>query len=171
MTLILRIFWAICWFQGRPQDVPASSALLGLTLVAYALAGALISAVSLPLPQALGATLLDTSLLAAFAYAALRLRGRPARFTQTLTALAGSLTVIAALSIPLTWWLYALQSAGSDAGAPLVLLLVVQLWSIGVIGHVMRHALEVSLPFALAVAIVFFALAVQILNQLFAPAS
>jgi hypothetical protein len=169
MSLLLRVFWAICWFRGRPQDIPASPALLGVTLATYALAGALISLVTLPLPQAVGATLLDTSLLAGFVYAALQLRGYPGRFTQTLTALAGSLALIAWLSIPLTWWLYALQVSGSDARFPLLLLLLVQLWSIGVIGNVLRHSLEVSLPFALAVSLAYFILAVQILNRLFAP--
>jgi hypothetical protein len=171
MGALFRAFLAISLLRSGPQELPASSVLLALSIVVYALVGVLLSLISLPWGSAVLASLLDTLLLVAFGYTVLNLRGLAARLTQTLTALAGSLALLGIVSLPLTAWLYQAESTVGDAGVASFLLLVILLWNILLIAHILRHAVNISFPLGLVVSVAYLSFSLAVLDKLFATAA
>lgn len=169
MLALLKAFLAISVLRAAPQDLPASSMLLILAVLVYAMVGLVLSVITLPWGSAVLASLLDTMLLVAFGYTALTLRGLSARFIQTATALTGSLAVLGIVSLPLTVWLYQAEILHMDSGIPSGLLFAVLLWNVMVIAHIFRHALNATLGIALAISIAYLVVSLTILNALFAP--
>jgi hypothetical protein len=167
MEALFKAFLAISLFRSAPQDLPASSALLRVAVLAYALVGLLLAAISLSWSNALLASLLDTVLLLAFGYIVLNLKGLFARLQQTLTALAGGLALVGLVSLPITAWQYWADTHGADAGLPRLLQHGITIWYIVLVGHVLRHALDVSLPLALVFSIAYMFISVSILYSLF----
>lgn len=168
---ILRTYFDICRLRLRPQDLPASQPLLATTLAAYTLTSALSALQTLPGGLAALAALLDVLLLTLLTDVALRMRGRRARFTQTLIALAGSGTVLSLLALPVLAGLSA-----ADTGDALRFLLSnawlgLLVWNVVVIAHIARHALSTSFSTGVGIAILYFALALAAFSLLPAPAS
>lgn len=156
MVALLNLFWDICLLRKRPQDVPASEDLLKLTLLTYAGSGLL--AILLSLQQAgvgtaLLLTLADVALLAALTYAVLYMLGYLARFTQTLTALAGVGTLLQLIATPLGLWYQRSLVADGAAAMPALLWLLLLIWSIAVTAHILRHAFSVSYGFGVLYAL------------------
>ena len=142
-------FFLICQLRWRPQDLPASSVLLILSLGVYALVSMMLSLFQLSIPLAILSALLDTSLLILLTSSLLATVHYSARINQTLTALAGTNSILGILSIPLLFWLKQLQLQPSEIALPELLLLGLIVWNIVVYAHILRHALEV--PFFIGV--------------------
>lgn len=140
---------------------------MGLTLVGHALSATLLSNVVLPFWEALLAGLLDTLLLSALTLSVLHLQRLPNRFKQTLTALAGTSTLIGVVAIPLSSWLYLAHEASRDTTAPALLTLLLIGWSLTVAAHILRHALSTVFIMGLVLAMVFYWITVNILNAIF----
>jgi hypothetical protein len=136
--LLIR-FLEICVLRAGPQDLPASYVLLGIATAAYMLAGvlALISAYgpAVTFSQAI----LDGALLGGYTWGLLRLKGRAERFVQTFTALTGTGALLGFVALPFVQGAF---DAGAGSGSVGIALLVLFFWSIAVIGHVYRHALD-----------------------------
>jgi hypothetical protein len=90
--------------------------------------------------------ILETVLLVAFGYAAVWTRGFEERATQTITALTGTGALIYIILIPL---LLLPQDIFN------LLLLIIAIWSIAIIGHILRHALEIGFFWGLGIAFLF----------------
>ncbi len=169
MNRLLRFFLDLCLLKAAPQDAPASQGLLGLTLVAYVLVGLAAGVRVLGgAGSALSASLVDALVLLATIWVALQLRGRSARFAQTATALLGSGALLTALALPLQ----PLAGADTDGGSGLVQLagilgIGLMIWIQIVIGHILRHALEVPLIMGVLLAIAYMFLANELLAALF----
>ena len=92
------------------------------------------------------------------------------RIRRTLTALFGAGAVLQLLAFPLSAW--------PEFGLPLELpwtfrvvgLILIQLWSIAVYGHILARALSRSFGMGVALAVVFFLLSYEIVGRL-VPAS
>ena len=84
---LFRAYFSICTFRRGPQDLPAAAALLLLSLCLYGLSSVAMVLPARALPAALLAGCVDTGLLLAITWVLLHLRGVPARFRQTGTAL------------------------------------------------------------------------------------
>ncbi|MCA1778272.1 MAG: hypothetical protein LC637_02470 [Xanthomonadaceae bacterium] len=139
--------WKIALLRAGPQDLPASAGSFALALTAYI--GIVVISGVLGQRQTGAAELLVSLGLPILAAAAvLGLRGRPARFNQTLAALFGSGALISLINLPL--WLY---SATPIPSALIVLALVGLFWSLAVDGHIWRNALECSFAAGLAIAV------------------
>ena len=167
MLQLLRAFLDICLLRRRPQDLPASMFLLYLTLAGHLLTGLLVSLASHPPASALLLGLSDTLLLVGLTASLLYVNQLQARFQQTLTALAGSGTLLSLVALPLTFWWFALRAVGEDPTMPAVLLLVIVVWSLVVMGHILRHALSAPLIIGLVVAVIFYWIAVSVQNAFF----
>lgn len=144
MRALLNLFLDLCLFRKGPQDVPASPALLKLTLLAYGLSGLLVLLLSTPAPVAILKTLLDMVLLVGLLHLTLILYRHPARFEQTLSALAGVGTLMGLLALPLVSWI-AQQGADGDIELPGLLVLGLMSWNIAVMAHILRHAFDTSI--------------------------
>lgn len=164
---LIRPFIEICLLRLRPQDLPESTALLGLVLIGHTLSAILLSSIALPVGKALLAGTLDTILLAAMTVSVLYLQQLQSRLTQTLTALAGTGTLIGMVAIPLSNWLHAAHTTNTATGTPALLLLLLIGWSLTVAGHILRHALSTPFIMGLVLAMVFYWITINILNTLF----
>ncbi|MBK7984251.1 MAG: hypothetical protein IPP10_01630 [Candidatus Competibacteraceae bacterium] len=146
MLALFNLFLDICLFRKAPQDVPASTPLLKMCLLAYALSGLVVLLISAPVAVAVALLqiLLDMVLLGGLLYLGLILRRHPQRFEQTLSALTGSGTLLGLLALPLLVWI---SQQGQEGGIelPSLLLLGLMVWSIAVMAHILRHAFEASI--------------------------
>ncbi len=166
MLEIIRAFVDICLFRRGPQDLPASSFLLYLTLGAYAGSNFLLALGTYTPVTAVMASLTDAALLAALTLSLLYLHGRGARVLQTLAALAGTGTVLAVLALPPIYWL-PVHTAPGELSLPSLAVLVLVVWSLAIIGHIIRHALGTRLIVGLMVAMMFYWVAASVQGALF----
>ena len=152
MSTLFNLFFDICLLRKGPQDIPASLVLLKLCLLTYALSGllTLLSGTGAGYPlQALVLVLVDIILLAGVSYGVLLFLGQPQRFTQTLTALSGTGTLLQLIALPLGLWYDRAASSDGVAIIPALLWLSLLLWSITITAHILRHAFAIT--FALGV--------------------
>ena len=157
----------ICLLRAGPQQLPAAPQFLALMLIGYFLVGLLISRLSFDLGAAAAVSLLDVLLMAAFTQLALRIVAKPERFTQTLAALAGTGQLLSLLALPLIQRLYAAQAAGDTAAGSALAWLALLIWNLLVLGHILRHALSVSLMTGVGVAVLYSLASVMIVRVVF----
>lgn len=157
----------ICLLRAGPQDLPASRPFLALTLAGYALVNVLVSRLSLGLREAVAVSLLDTLLLAAFAQVVLRIAARPERFTQTLAALAGTGQLLGLLALPLVAGMLKAQATGGTASGLALAWLGVLIWSLVVLGHILRHALAVRLATGIGIGVLYSLASIMIMRSVF----
>ena len=151
----------------RPQDLPSSSTLLVLVLLAHTLLGVAVAAVNLRFGQAIVAGVTDTALLCGLTAALLIQRKLRERTVQTVTALAGAGTVIGILAYPVSLWLHDAYQTNEQSPVLVTVLLMVLGWSLVVSGHILRHALSVPYYLGLLVSIAFYWISLMILSNLF----
>lgn len=154
MRALFDLFLDICLFRKGPQDVPASAALLKVCALAYALSGFVVLRLSTPTSIAIPQVLLDLALLAGLLYLVLSLRRYPQRFGQTLSALTGVGVLMALLALPLMVWIVQ-QGPDGDTVLPSMLLLGLMGWSIAIMAHILRHALNIPLWIGTVYAIIY----------------
>jgi len=160
-------FLQLVLLRNRPQDFPWSPLLLALVMAAHALLGIVLFSFRLPLPDALGAGIAGSALLAVMTVSLLAVNRLLARAVQVLTALAGADVVLGVAALPITVWLHGDLEGGAASGLPGLLYLVLLGWNLAVAGHVLRHALDAPLPLGLVIALVFYVLSVTLLNGMF----
>ncbi len=167
MLSIIYFFVDLCLLRRRPQDLPASTALLVLVLGAALLGGILLSVTAgASLALGLGQTALDLLLMLGALHLALTLLRKRERFIQTATSLVGAETLIGLAA------LLPVGLAGPDAeqGAQLLLagLLFMGLvaWSVLVSAHILRHTFAISLMQGAAVAVAFDILSFVLISGL-----
>lgn len=159
-------FWQIAVFQRAPQDLPASGFLLRLALLFHLLVGCSTAVLPLPLLPVIGVAMLDTLLIALLVGGALYWLGLSARITQTLTAVYGALGLISLLMLPVSEWLSRGDAVGQSLPLVALLLWLLYLWSIAVLGHILRHALSIPLLNGVVISYVYFFLWQQLLPVL-----
>ena len=155
MASVLQLFADMLRLRARPQDLPASDSLL-LGSVAAAIGASMLAIRRLYPPDlALARIGMDLLLQLGFVVAALRITGRPERFRQTFTALCGT----GALLVLLTWPLIeiVLERGPEETlfGVALITLFAVYGWSVVVVGHILRHALDIGLGKAVGISLAY----------------
>jgi hypothetical protein len=171
MFRLLTIWLDICLLRAGPQDLPVSQVLLGLTLAGYLLVSTLLSLPGYPAITALQIAVADLGLLIVFAASVLYLTGNMARMNQTLSALAGSGTLLGLLALPLVQSLYLAEEAEQVSMPVLMFWLLLMGWSLLVVAHIIRHALSVILPIAVGIAVLYTLVAIQLITALFPQAN
>lgn len=148
-----------------PQDLPAGNAPLALAVAAYVV----VTGISLNLGDARENTALIVVLAVILPLFLVRivlaLRGRPARWPQTVTALFGTSALLSALALPLS----VLTASGEPGAATVLASLALFIWSFAVDAHIWRHALEVGFVAGLAVAVVLFAISLFVISSIAGP--
>lgn len=152
MRQLIEYFWQLLLLRRGPQDAPSSLALLqllvGLNLVVNALLG---RAIFGGLGRALGAEVMELVVSAALLFAALQVRGHAARWRQSYIALLGASALMAVLALG-----YRLVGSVTGVTGLVDLLdLVLFFWGLAVLGHILRHALEISLGFGILLAFAY----------------
>jgi hypothetical protein len=153
----LRTFLDIVLWRQGPQDLPASSLLVALTLAAYVLVGA----VQLALLDEAGVTWLvflvaDPVLLAATVWLLLRLYGHAERFQQTAAAVFGTGALLGvALYLPLQILVTGLGFDPASPVAQAAALLLVVVFAL-VTGRIIKLATGASLLTGIAASLTYF---------------
>jgi hypothetical protein len=111
--------------------------------------------------------LLDTALLIVFIQALLYLLSRGTRILQTLTAMAGSGSLLGLVALPLVLWGQPSQAEEQVSGLLLYAWLLLLLWNLLVAGHILRHALSTSLGIGVGVALLYALFSMQLVAALF----
>jgi hypothetical protein len=165
--VLIRPFVYLCLLKATPQDLPASTPLLLICLGAALLVTALTTLPIFSLHLSIVQAMVELALLMGYTRIALQLSGHPARFVQTVTALAGAAAVIGILALPLVYSLF--RSASNADANPLVLFayLLVFAWQLVVYGHVYRHALSTSIVAGVLLAFGYVILASLAIQGLF----
>jgi hypothetical protein len=157
----------ICLLRRGPQDLPASTLLLGIALLAHAVMSSLIAAVYYASGTSVLFGLTDTALLVFLVGATLTFQRLQSRLVQTLSAFAGAGAILQLVALPLTAWLVATRQAGQGTHGAELILYALTGWSWAISAHILRHALGIRFGPAFALAIVFFLIALNILPGLF----
>ena len=173
MLRTLKLFVDICLLRAPPQDLPHSVSLELLTLLTYTALSYVLALSSTTPGTALAAALVDVGMLVGLAYAGLWILDLKNRMTKLVTALAGSGAVWQLVALPVM----ALLADASDkipdttlAGLSYVLLLALVAWAIFIIGHILRHALNMKFSFALGIALLYVYTSMRVGSALFVAA-
>jgi len=163
---LLQFFWQLGLLRRAPQDLPASTALLGVLLASNLLLGTVMMAAQFGgVGSAFMASALDAGVVAGLLYAALRFSGHPGRFVQTLAAMYGITLMFSALLAVLQWVAVTLNLEVLAAFASLVLLA----WVHVALGHVLRHALDMDLWAGIVIAIGFTVISLVLVSAYLPP--
>lgn len=167
MLLLIRAWFNICLLRRGPQDLPASGFLLGVSLCCYGLVSVLVSSQSYTFSMALLLTVVDLGLLVVFAWSLLYLQRKAERLNQTLSALAGTGSLMGLIALPL------LLTIGPDATSEpvpaslLSLWLLLLLWNLFIMAHIIRHALSSSFAIGFGISLLYALLNMQVIVTLF----
>ena len=167
MLRLIRAWFEICLLRRTPQELPASGYLLGVSLCCYGLVSVLVSSQSYAFNRALLLAGVDLGLLFVFVWSLLYLQNRTARINQTLSALAGSGSLMGLIALPL------MLAVGPDAVTepvpPLLvsLWLLLLLWNLFVMAHIIRHALSSSFAIGFGISLLYALLSMQVITTLF----
>ncbi len=167
MLLLIRAWFDICLLRRGPQDLPASGFLLGVSLCCYGLVSVLVSSQSYTFSMALLLTVVDLGLLVVFAWSLLYLQRKAERLNQTLSALAGTGSLMGLIALPL------LLTIGPDATSEpvpaslLSLWLLLLLWNLFIMAHIIRHALSSSFAIGFGISLLYALLNMQVIVTLF----
>jgi len=168
MNLLISRFFEICLLRARPQDLPASTALLFLSLITYGISGLLLSLINLTFGQSLILVTADVLMLAGLAYLILWIRMLTKRYIQTLTALAGSGAILELTAWPLLYW----QNLSSATNGPGILIASLSLWAwlvwnVIVVAHILRHTLSTSFFNGTLLSVLYMFVSVSVIRILF----
>lgn len=171
MFNLVRPFVELCIFRIGPQNLPMSVLLLALVLTAHTAMSIVGFTFLMSGPDAIFAGMLGTLLLCALTYSTMFVMRRQLRWVQTLTALAGALTILDLLGLPFATWLRSTHDAGLNSGIPMFIMMILIGWQVTVQGHILRHAMSLPMTLGLMVSMFYFAISVSVLQSLFTPAT
>jgi hypothetical protein len=164
-TLLKQIilpFWAICTLQKGPQALPVSGLLLLLTVIfslIIDMANLYIVVVDPELLTLLTmAGLYSLGLASSLSFLMWLMRYRQ-RILQTLSALFGTGIIISLCALP---FLLMLKTTPDEPSIFSIFILGINIWSLVVTAHILRHALSVSLLMAWVLAFGYFLLGFKI---------
>jgi hypothetical protein len=159
MIELVRLYAQIAMLRRAPQDVPAASFVLAMTVIAYFAVNALLNQALQPLPIPwLRPLLVDMAFIFAWYVMLLRLAKRPERVVQTTSAVFGVETVLAPLLVAVGW---AVRRLGQESTwlLPLMFIwIVLVVWMVAANSHILKNALE--WPMLACVGLVILRLAV-----------
>lgn len=156
MNLITR-FLDICFLKAGPQDLPNSTWLMKFSLVVYFALAVISQLLEYSLSMSLVAAIAELILMMLIVAILLQLRGYSERFNQTVTAMAGTGTIISLIALPLVNLASGIspdQMTFTD-NMIMVLIMTVLLWSLMVTAHIFRNALEIKAGLAVALTVVY----------------
>ena len=164
MTALLTLLINIMRLKAAPQDLPYSRFLMLLCIVAYLAVGLGISLLDQGVGLALLSAIIDTGLLIGLAYLALWIRGYQGRTVKTVTAFAATGTLFELMGWPLVAYLQQVSADNPSSLSLLLLLLII--WNIGVIGHILRHAVDVPMWVGTGVALMYIYTSIRVMVAL-----
>ena len=158
----LKILIDICLLRAAPQDLPISRAGMLVALIVYAAVGVLGVLDVLTLENAVVATAVDTLLLAAATHLVLQWRRLENRVSQTLTALAGCGALLSLLA-------WGAAGLAREAFQPEWVWAAFLVWYTLVFGHILRHALSITLAAGVAASLLYLIFSIGVTGLFMNP--
>lgn len=163
MNIILSYF-DLCRLKAGPMDMPSSSNSLKLTLLVYFLIGIMISRIDTGWNASVLTSLTDTLFMIVAIKLALYFKSLQSRYLQTLTALAGSGIILNLIGYPLVIWLNQSDKLEREASIAMLFLVGLMFWSLMVIAHIFRQALDIKTGTAAIITVTYTALSILVLG-------
>ena len=161
---LLSVFLQLLLLRQRPDILPASLFLFGILLLVNLFIGIGSFLMNFDLLQSILRTVADIISNLAFVYLLLLAVNKLNRNLQTMIAMLGTSAILNILSLlPLM----VLSAVKAPLGLAESMLYILFFWHIIVMGHIFRHALSVSFPMGLGVALLYISLAIFIFYFLF----
>jgi len=158
MTQWLRFYFDLCLLKGAPQDAPTSKNAFYASIFAYILIGTFITSFNQDLFPSITVALIQTALFVFITNLIMWIKKTPERFMQAVTALMGSGVFVAIVAIPLVMISASIpQTDETSSVAAMIWLLsvVVIVWETAIIGHILRHAMEIPFLAAIGAALLY----------------
>ncbi|MGV6825739.1 MAG: hypothetical protein ACWA5Q_02070 [bacterium] len=164
MNSLLDYFFRLLRFRANPQDLPTSSTLLillaGLSVVIGTVNGIEFLGGAW---KSLQLNLMDAGLLGLMVAITLQVVSKSARLIQSLSAIYGVNALMGLVMLVISQ-----ISTVAGSSAPLAMIqLIVLVWLHVVIGHILRHALEVTLGIGVMLALTYSALSFMAISPFF----
>jgi len=163
MNIILR-YIDVCRLKAGPADMPASNKLLKATLLAYFLLGVGISRIDSTWDVSVVGSMADTLFMIAAIGLMLNFKGLSARYQQTLIALAGAGIILDFIGLPLLLWFNQIDKLEQGTSVAMLLLIALMFWSLMVIAHIFRQALDIKAGSAAMITIIYTVLSLLVLG-------
>lgn len=141
MGALLKAIWLIAILKRTPQTIPASQVLLVFLVVIHFIIGVMLASSSVAIDAAATTALVGTTVMLAFIYLILRMRGMQQRFVQSVSALAGCEALIGLVALPMT---YLFHAGGGESGLIALFSLLVFAWNIVVAAHIFQHTFNIT---------------------------
>lgn len=167
MNELLRAMARIALLRQDPSVLPGSIVLVVLTGAIYAVLSAISASIVFEDGHWFGRMLLDLALTLSVSWFLLAVTKRGHRFRQTIASLFGTAILLAPLMIALEWLL---QYAGTVYLIKLLAwaaLFVVVIWSLLIVAHILKSALEIGYVTSTALALTWFFLGRVVMYRLF----
>lgn len=161
----LLLIFNICLLKKGPQDIPHSSLILRLSILAYALVSFLLLQISTDSFQALLQIAVEIMITVGFVALMLGIARKTYRFVQTASSLLGTDALMSAFAMPIIGTL----SVDSNNILAFFAILALMIWHWIINAHIIRHALDKPFSFALGIAFIYIYSAMQIIGLLFPP--
>lgn len=163
MWSLAAAFFDIAIHRRGPEDLPASTFLVGLLFPVYLSSGLVQLSVGAETSRSeLVFATIDSFAYLAFLWLVLSARGRRTRFRQTASAVLGTAIWLNVLGVPLLVWHEALAADRSQASLPLLAYLALFVWSIDVHGYVLARALEQPYMVGVLIVVLYVMIALSI---------
>jgi hypothetical protein len=154
MRELIRLYTQIALLRQGPQDVPASPFLLAITAVAYFAIQFVVGVIFPPFEGPwIGHLCVDVVFVFIWYAVLLRLVKRPERFLQTTTAVYGFQAVLAPLLVSSVWLTQRLPQESVWKFPVTALGMAMLIWVIAANSHIVKAALEWSMPPSVALVI------------------
>lgn len=154
MNIALR-FVDLCLFKAGPSDVPASQSLLKISLLVYLILGIAINRLDNDWSTSLFVSLAEVLLMLSVTGLLLKFRGYPARYNQTITALAGTGSFITIVGFPVIWWFYQIEPEQQATSYVMLLMVALMFWSLMVTAHIFRQSLDIKAGTAAVLTVIY----------------
>ena len=162
MEALFLAFWRILLLRATPQSIPASPSLLWLVLLLHYGVGLLLALFSLPLSYSLLSALVGTLTMVAVLHGVLLLFKKHARYTQSVTALAGGEALLGLMLLPLSLLYYFGDGADGLRLLLALLSLLILGWNVALTSHILRHTLEVPAGIGFILSVVYLLISMNI---------
>ena len=160
------LFFGICCFKLKLQDVPAATELLLLFLLAYAISSFFFAITLQTVNFALLSALVNTMVLSGFTYVIVYLWRFPRRWHQVTTALAGTGLIFNLMAIPPYVVLTSLPQGHSLLALLSLLVIILMVWNIAVMTHILKHALNASVAVGILVSLLYVLLNTYMISRI-----
>ncbi len=154
MQLILKFYWQMCLLRSGPERLPASTFVLGLSLVLYfivAMATNLLSRDDIGVLKATAFIAIGLGVEASIVAALLAFKSLGNRFIQTMSALLGANTLILVMTLPISILLTSTEEPSMRMLFETVFLGIF-VWWLSIAGFILHRAADVSLALGMATA-------------------